>query len=67
MPPLTNIVQVVLTAAISYVAWNILKRRSAYAIINKIPGPRATSWLKGDLSQVFGLNSWDFHDMIEAK
>ncbi|KAI3616186.1 cytochrome p450 [Moniliophthora roreri] len=67
MLPFTNIVQVVLSVAISYVAWNILKRRSAYAIINKIPGPRARSWLKGHLSQVFALDSWDFHDMMRQK
>uniref|UniRef100_A0A0W0FSP6 Cytochrome p450 n=1 Tax=Moniliophthora roreri TaxID=221103 RepID=A0A0W0FSP6_MONRR len=75
IPSLTNVVQAVLVAAVSYVSWNILKRRSAFLTINKIPGPKPTSWFKvhsiniktGSFFEVFGLDSWNFHEMMREK
>ncbi|KAK7038694.1 hypothetical protein VNI00_010578 [Paramarasmius palmivorus] len=64
MSTFTGIANAVLIVVLSYGVWKILKRKAALSTINKIPGPKAQSWFKGNFSDVFGLESWSFHDMM---
>ncbi|KAK7038700.1 hypothetical protein VNI00_010584 [Paramarasmius palmivorus] len=64
---LPQVVKAFLLVAFSFIAWNVFKRRAAFSIIDKIPGPKASSWLKGNFIQIFGTNSWDFHDMMRER
>ncbi|KAL0567219.1 hypothetical protein V5O48_014777 [Marasmius crinis-equi] len=58
--------QVLLTLFVACAAWGFFRRQTARNIMNKIPGPRAPSWLKGNYADVFGPG-WDFHSMLRTK
>ncbi|KAK1224785.1 hypothetical protein PQX77_012303 [Marasmius sp. AFHP31] len=59
--------QAVLAFCIPYAVWGFLKRRASRRAFDKIPGPRPSSWLKGNYFDVFGPNGWDFHSMMRTK
>ncbi|KAL0579646.1 hypothetical protein V5O48_002342 [Marasmius crinis-equi] len=58
--------QALLALSVASVVWGFFRRQAARNIMNKIPGPRASSWFKGNYADVFGPG-WDFHSMMRTK
>ncbi|KAK1215212.1 hypothetical protein PQX77_022185, partial [Marasmius sp. AFHP31] len=63
---MTSTLRLVLALCVPYVIWSFLKRRTSRRVLDKIPGPRPSSWLKGNYIDIFGPNGWDFHAMMRT-
>ncbi|KAL0062020.1 hypothetical protein AAF712_011098 [Marasmius tenuissimus] len=59
--------QTFLAVSLPCVVWVLLRQWSSRRILNKIPGPRSSSWLKGHINEFFGPKAWDFLEQIRTQ
>ncbi|KAJ8073166.1 hypothetical protein PM082_020035 [Marasmius tenuissimus] len=59
--------QVILTLCVTCAIRSFSRRWVARRALNKIPGPRPSSWIKGSFNDIFGPDGWDFHAMMRTK
>uniref|UniRef100_A0A0W0FKH2 Cytochrome p450 n=1 Tax=Moniliophthora roreri TaxID=221103 RepID=A0A0W0FKH2_MONRR len=57
---------IILSGIIVLISRWLLQRRRDTAVLNKIPGPRSTSWVKGHLGELNSPHSWEYHEMMES-
>ncbi|KIJ98225.1 hypothetical protein K443DRAFT_104335 [Laccaria amethystina LaAM-08-1] len=64
---LTSILKAIVLFSLFWVCWRIVCQRWFKTSLNNIPGPPSPSFLKGNFSQLFNINGWDFHRDIASK
>ncbi|KAI0073886.1 cytochrome P450 [Panus rudis PR-1116 ss-1] len=61
------LLQASLVLIVSVFLWQLFRNRLNKSPLASIPGPPSTSWLKGNLGQLFDHFGWDFQDELRDK
>ncbi|KAF5382211.1 hypothetical protein D9615_004271 [Tricholomella constricta] len=64
---LSLVAQGVLLYVVSWLLWRSLRCLRSKTDVNNVPGPKSTSFIKGNLGQLFDINGWDFHDHLATQ
>ncbi|KAJ8081570.1 hypothetical protein PM082_007415 [Marasmius tenuissimus] len=67
LPSFDLLLQALLAVSVPYAVWVLLRQWSSRRMLNKIPGPRPVSWIKGQVSELFGPNAWDLLAQIQTQ
>ncbi|KAI0078667.1 cytochrome P450 [Panus rudis PR-1116 ss-1] len=59
--------QALLVLVLSVLLWRLFRIVFFRSPLANLPGPRPTSWLKGNLGQFFDRHGWDFQDELAEK
>ncbi|KAI0347504.1 cytochrome P450 [Trametopsis cervina] len=65
--PSMSILLPALLCGATWILWRFFRPYAAKSPLDNLPGPARTSFLRGNLGDLFNRHGWDFHDRIAAE